>query len=211
MDIQAKMAADLFSRLNNGGLKGSPMDISNDNTELNKAFKKKYTKTKEKSKNDNETKKIIDIDKLPPCKFAKLAERSEVNIRFNEHSIHYKEQDWPIPERTVVYNIKLIKSRGMAKNISEKIYGPGAEENGDAFAGITRYYEVLTYENVNNDAKTLAYVQVLSNDGKPAFRILWANEIVKKYKVDKDLANKRLTNKLRKMIVKRTNSESTNK
>lgn len=99
--------------------------------------------------------------------FAKLNRGLKLNVNYNEHDIHYKEQLWNIPTRTIEYEIELVRNIKLAKDMADMFSHGSAEERKKAEEGIVRYFKVINHEeNVYHKIKEIAYIKVVEDNGK---------------------------------------------
>lgn len=200
MDKSTREAMELFAMLNGG----TPL-VPNEDAILDEAIrneKGKVTSKKKTSNNKEVDSRPVNTGLLPTCTFAKLANSGEMTVFFKEHYIQYKEQQWPVPDRTVRYEIKLITTVHEAKRISEIVSNNSAKEKEEAAKGLVRYYKVVAAENVNNDVTTIAYVKVINVKGAPSFMILTNNGVLKKYNANIEDVSYELKRKMLTMIKK---------
>lgn len=199
MDKSTREAMELFAMLNGG----APV-VPNEDAILDEAVRIETGKAPSKKKKNNKTveSKPVNTGLLPTCTFAKLANSGEMTVFFKEHYIQYKEQQWPVPDRTVRYEIKLITTVHEAKRISEIVSNNSAKEKEEAAKGLIRYYKVVAAENVNNDVTTIAYVKVVNVKGAPSFMILTNNGVLKKYNANIEDVSYELKRKMLTMIKK---------
>ena len=112
---------------------------------------KKKTRTK---KSSPEPKKI---DEIPLLDMYKNLRNGRVDIKFNQHDIHYKDQFWDIPPRTVEYQIELVKIPKIAADISQKFHSRKNKEYAKVTVGdkgklehrLAIEKEALSKSNVN--------------------------------------------------------------
>lgn len=125
------------------------------------------------------------IDEIPLLDLYKNLRNGKVDVKFNQHDIHYKDQFWDIPPRTVEYQIELVKIPKIAADISQKFYSrqnkEAAKAAAKARAGETRYYSIRTYESVLSSIVTIAYAKVTPDDkGKLKSRLAVEKEALSK-------------------------------
>ena len=199
----AQQARELFAMLNGIEVEDKSIEdaileeaLRNENEKPSKA---KKTGSKKKVDTTKEV-KPVNTGLLPRCSFAVLQPEEKMTILFREHCIHYKEQDWPVPDRRVSYTIKATRTCHENKRVSEVIHPNNKEEQDKAYKGEVRYYKVVSDENVNNDITTIAYAKVLVVKGKVKFQVFTNNDLFKKYNADADEVRYELTKKLSKMV-----------
>lgn len=134
--------------------------------------------------------------------FKGLRTSIDFNITYNEHDIHYKEQYWGIPERTVKYSIELVKIPKVAKDISDLMNNNSPVERDKAEKGLVRYYKVVTYENVVHKIKEVGYIKVVNNKGKFAGTVKVLGNILKSSNANPEKVTKNLMKVLNDIILK---------
>lgn len=155
--------------------------------EITKEKKKRTKKASGEKKKEDEPKKV---DKLPDWKLGEIKKETKFPVKFNAHDIPYKEQLWPIEERTVMYVLARVEIPQQAVNIAERIHSKGTNVNewkAKARTGENRYLLLLTHdENVKGEVRQLAYVEVTADK---KVRFLIEKEICERNHVDTDLLN----------------------
>lgn len=185
-------------------------DLDLDNLEFDFEPKKKKEKTTKTKKSTSEKKTKAKKEKEPEMKFSKevpmlnvfkqIKNNMEVEITYNEHDIHYKEQLWGIPERKVKYVIKpavLIKS---AKDISNIMNHNSEEERKKAEEGLVRYYSVVTYENVLHKLYEIGYVRIRCEENKLKATVLVKSQLLKDNNANPDKVRKQIVRKVQQMM-----------
>lgn len=132
--------------------------------------------------------------------FKQVKDNIEVDVTYNEHDIHYKEQLWGIPERTVTYVIKPVTGIKAAKDISDIMHKCSAEERERAAQGLTRYYSVVTYENVLHKLHEIGYVRIRCKDKKLRASILMKSKLLKENNANPDKIKKKMSKKVQLML-----------
>ena len=125
--------------------------------------------------------------------FAKLKKQIDMHINFNEHDIHYKEQYWGIPERTVLYHLELVKLPKVAQDISNLMNDNSLEEREKADKGLVRYYKVVTYENVVSKIREIGYVKVENKNGRMSCTIKVLGTTLKQCNANPDRVKKTIS------------------
>lgn len=121
-----------------------------------------------------------------PVKAAKkidYAELVSVNVYVPEHSIHYKEQDWPVCERNLTYTLRRVSST-RREDDAFKAIGFTREPN-TAY----RLYEIVTYDMITNDLTMIGYV--IRSSKKKVLTFLNI-ELLKKHQINIDKVEKAL-------------------
>lgn len=156
--------------------------------EIPKEKKKKSTKAKAKKKKEEDTVKEVEL--LPEWELGNIKKETKFPVKFNAHDIPYKEQLWPIQERTVMYTLARADMPQQAANIAERMHNKSIDVKSwkeKARAGVNRYLLLTTYdENVKGEVRQLAYVEV-TEDKKIRFMV--EKEICERNHVDMDLLN----------------------
>lgn len=169
-----------------------------------RSTKKSKTTSKTNSKTTSKTKSepVEPVSKEVPMLdiFKQVKNNIEVDITYNEHDIHYKEQLWGIPERTVTYSIRPVKSIKSAKDISNLMNNNSLEEREKAEKGLTRYYSVVTNENVLHKLHEIGYVRVTREDKKLKASILVKSKLLKDCSANPDKVKKKISKKVQLML-----------
>lgn len=141
------------------------------------------------------------IDEIPLLDLYKNLRNGRVDVKFNQHDIHYKDQFWDIPPRTVEYQIELVKIPKIAADISQKFYRKSANEAAKARAGETRYYSIRTYESVLSSIVTIAYAKVTPDDkGKLKSRLAVEKEALSKSNANVNKVIKNIDNTMKLLL-----------
>lgn len=141
---------------------------------------------KAKKQKKEEVKHTEPVIHMQP-EFEKLKKKETMQVSFGGHDIHYKEQLWPVPLRTVVYNVELVVTPKVAKDIALKLSHNSFEEGEKAYRGDVRYYKVITYENVLYKVKELGYIKVIALDnGKLKIKPEFKTEFLKSVNINPD-------------------------
>lgn len=136
------------------------------------------TKTRQTKKTEEEIQAEKELaDRIDECTFAELKKATKLQVEFKAHSIPYKEQEWPIPRRDVIYDMNLVSSKNKARAIVRSIYNGEKVQKMYQMAedGMVRYYEIVIpfTTAVPNDVRSLGYVEVGSNK---KFRVFLINK-----------------------------------
>lgn len=159
--------------------------LKNEDSSTNK---KKQTKTKTKTED-----KIAANKDIPMIDFYKdLPKHGDINITFKEHDIPYKEQLWGIPDRTVQYEIELVTSPKIAKDISDLMNNKSEEQNKLAEEGKVRYYRIVTYENVLSKLRIIGYVKVYKSKYGMKHKTMLYKSLLESHRVNYDKLNKNI-------------------
>ena len=178
-----------------------PSTIQNEEVELDNKIDEAYEEAckeavSKKKKNSTSKKKeeapIIKerVIEMRP-EFERLRKDLTMNVIFNQHDIHYKEQFWPIPVVDRTYNVELVKIPKQARDIAEMLSKADTREMERAYKGLVRYFKLVCYGTVPYRARELGYIRVSVKDGKlisqafPLLKVAAANNIsVEKLKKD---------------------------
>lgn len=196
MKIQAMLQGVPFEELANTYL--SSEDEVDDDIEI----KIEDEKTKKKGKGKKKEDKPVVVQHLVPEleQYAKLNRGIKLNVNYNEHDIHYKEQLWNIPSRIVEYNVELVRNPKVAKDIADMFSKGSAEERKKAEEGIVRYFRVINYEeNVYHKIREIAYIRVAEDSGKLRTHLIVKSKILKENNANPEKVKNNL-NKLTKSI-----------
>ena len=97
--------------------------------------------------------------------YSKLKPSVSMMVSYHEHDIHYKDQFWNIPQRSVKYEVELVRNPKIAKDIALMVTKSESEVT-RAAEGQVRYYKVVSYESILHKIKEIAYVRVEYKNGK---------------------------------------------
>lgn len=90
-----------------------------------------------------------------------------MDVNYSQHDIHYKEQLWAIPSRTITYMVEIVRDPKIAKDVADIFSKGAAEERQKAEDGTVRYFRVINHEeNVSHKVREIAYVKVEDANGK---------------------------------------------
>ena len=155
-------------------------------------------KGRAKAKKEEKPKKREEVPMLE--KFSRL-KSSTMNVTFNQHDIPYKEQLWPIPPRTVEYQVELVKSPKISYDIAQMFVGKSDVEKEKAYSGNVRYFKVVTYESVLIPLVTIGYIRVTANDkGHMSFKIKVEKEALKNGNANPDKVEKNIESAMKSII-----------
>lgn len=137
---------------------------------------------------------------LPDWDKAELPKSTTIDIFFPGHDIHYKEQFWPVPDRTIIYTVGLVKFAQGAYNCCEDA-GLDKEVCNKAKSGEIRVYDIKTFEDCKIEVKSLGCIVVESKNGK-IIKTLHLNEKgIKCTSLDINRVNKKLTELMNSFLV----------
>lgn len=164
----------------------------------------KTKKTATRKKSDAKEKKK-EVPKLQNNTGHELQKSQEIKVSFRGHDIPYKDQLWPVGQRTVTYYIELVEKTGLAKNLAVKFCPKERPELKDelvrkALSGEHMFYRIVTFENVPSYSSVLGYVRVTSSGSKD---IRLDAENIKKSNVNYDALGKKVKEALKGMISKK--------
>lgn len=134
---------------------------------------KEEEKPKRKRRKKTEDEHISREYLLPEYRI-KLPRYSRVNVKMYNHSILYKNQDWKMPDRDIVYNIMWVKYGAQAERIAEEV-GLSKEEQARAKEGDTRWYVVRAAVPVPVEVMIAGYVEVEEVNGKAVIKSIYTN------------------------------------
>jgi flagellar hook-length control protein FliK len=143
-------------------INGIKIDIDFDEEDKKKKAKAKRARVHKKTDEEIAAEKKA-ADKLPECDFADIKKSEKFIVVLNSHIIPYKEQEWPIDERKVPYEVSRVDSVTTARKIVRQMYGDKltSKQLEDATSGATRYMEVRVFnETVPYRATCLAYIEI---------------------------------------------------
>lgn len=101
----------------------------------------------------------VKFETVPPFKYAKLLNLFKMNIVFDKHEIHYKEQLWPVPLRTVEYMVELVRNPMEAYRLCED-FMKDKEVSDKAKKGEIATYVIRTREEVKFVATTMGVITI---------------------------------------------------
>ena len=166
-------------------------------------------KPKKKTRAKKQAQAPKKMDEIPLLDKYRKLKNGRINVKFNQHDIHYKDQLWDIPPRTVEYQIELVKIPKIAADISQKFYTKSikvfdkanAGAAAKARAGEVRYYAVRTYESVLSSLVTIAYAKVNTNDkGNFEHRLCIEKEALSKSNANVNKFTKSLDNTMKSLL-----------
>lgn len=88
-------------------------------------------------------------------KFNKLNRNTTIGVEQYAHDIHYKEQIWGIPKRTIEYRLELVTNKKIATDIAVMFGDKTPEALRDAENGEVRYIRIVSYENIPYRSKEI--------------------------------------------------------
>ena len=170
MQVQAMLQGiSLDEMLERVELEDEPDDIEIVIEDEKKGKKKAKRKTAKEEKIGSENQVFTTKQSYVPeeeC-FKRVNRDLHMNVTYDKHDIPYKEQFWPVPERTVEYHLEMINMPKKAKDISDLMNKGSAEERKLAEDGKVRYMMLVNHdENVSHKIREIAYVRVAENNGK---------------------------------------------
>ena len=119
----------------------------------------------------------------------------QVVLRMLHHDIQYKEQQWPVEQRDIVFDVQLMKIKGEVTNTLRRIY---TEEKSQAealhlFVSNKLYmYKVHTTESIPNGGAVVGYIELRVIDRKLKNRITVDNKAMKVNSMDGAEVEKRI-------------------
>jgi hypothetical protein len=146
------------------------------------------------------TTKLTTIPELP--EFENVKRNLSIPVTLNSHDIHYKEQYWGIPTRTLNYMLEIVKIPKVAKDISNIMNASSEEERNKAVAGEVRYFKIVNYdENVPYTARELGYIK-LSRDkqGRLKARTHLLHTALTQNRINEGTMSKQLASKTQELI-----------
>lgn len=156
--------------------------------------KKKKTKKKKVEEQTFTTKQAF----LGEWEHGDLGKTRPINVVFGNHDIPYKEQLWPVPERTIVFNVERIDIPKVALNAAEAIHKDLTDDQkSEVKNGKIRYYKIVTYEAIPADSNYLGYVEVRPN---ATTKIYLRDNILKLRKVDKKAVTKAVKKAISELV-----------
>lgn len=137
---------------------------------------------------------------LPDWDKAELPKSTTIDIFFPGHDIHYKEQLWPVPDRTITYTVELAKFAQAAYNCCESA-GLSKDVCNKAKSGEIRVYDIKTFEDCKIEVKSLGCITVESRNGKIVKTLHLNEKGIKCTSLDINRVNKKLTELMNSFLV----------
>lgn len=182
--------------------------VSDDDIEIEiedeeeKPAKKKTTRSKSKK----ETESATPVKKYSPFveeleQFKYLMPSIPIQVVFDQHDIHYKDQFWGINKRTVNYTLELVKNAKKAKDISDIVNDKSDKERARADKGIVRYYRLVTFEqNVLHKITEIGYVKIVYKDRELKSRTVINDKLLKEVHCDAEKVKKDVVKLIKDML-----------
>lgn len=134
-------------------------------------------------------------------KFNKLNRNTTIGVEQYAHDIHYKEQIWGIPKRTIEYRLELVTNKKIATDIAVMFGDKTPEALRDAENGEVRYIRIVSYENIPYRSKEIGYIKVVcDHDGKLKSKTLLKNAAMKENNINPEKVKKTLENVKDKLL-----------
>lgn len=171
-----------------------------DNMDFEEEKPKKSRKgTKKKSNKDLDVAPVHYIPETDDYK--NLNMNLEMQVRYTEHDIHYKEQLWGIPSRALKYKLEIVKMTKTAKDISDKMNGNSEEERRKAENGEVRYFRLVNHdENIYHMLREIAYVKVEKINGKFKTKVLVKSTVLKQNNGNPDKVKEELKKLVQQLV-----------
>lgn len=175
---------------------GTESDIEFED-EADEKLKKKATKGRKKSDKPLTTQQVV-----PELKqFENINRDMKLNVSFNEHFIPYKEQQWPVPSRTLEYLVEIVSNPKIARDLADLFSKGSAEERVKAENGTARYFKVVNYQdNVSYKIREIAYIKVTEKDGKLHTQLYIKNKLLKENNANPERIKKNLNRIMKDMV-----------
>lgn len=198
LDNTTAQAMNLYAKL-----KG--IDISTKSSDQDDGVEIEIVDNKDKKKQSKVKKKepiaprVITVPDLE--KFNKLNRNTTIGVEQYAHDIHYKEQIWGIPKRTIEYRLELVTNKKIATDIAVMFGDKTPEALRDAENGEVRYIRIVSYENIPYRSKEIGYIKVVcDNDGKLKSKTLLKNAAMKENNINPEKVKKTLENVKDKLL-----------
>lgn len=161
--------------------------------------KRRKTKQEKSSSATDFTTKTSYIDELDAYK--NIKRNAVLPVKFGQHDIHYKEQLWNIPTRTVIYNLEVVKMPKVAKDISDIMNSKSDDEREKASSGQVRYIKLVTYESIPHAVSVLGYGKIFTDkDGKLKTRVYVDKKTVSNCTVNYDTLVREFKTKMQEVV-----------
>lgn len=142
-------------------------------------------------------------DRVPDLDVFKALRRNEkLSVQQNQHDIHYKEQIWGIPSRTITYNLEVISNPKVAKDTAILFKLGTPEDLKQAESGEVRYLRIVSYENIPYRSREIGYVRVISTGRGLSGQILLKNKEMKENNINPDQVKRRLNKQMDRLLGK---------
>ena len=157
-------------------------------------------KPKKKKKNSEPLVILPSTIEMKPA-FEKLAKGGKLNVTYNGHDIHYKEQLWGIDTRIVEYQIELVNIQKVARDCVEKFHGNSAEFKEKANNGDVRYMKVICYlDNIPYRAREIAWIEIVSVNNKLKSKVHIDKVQLKQNNINPEKLEKSISKELARML-----------
>lgn len=178
------------------------LNNEDDNEEIEIEIEEEEKKPKKKSakKKDELTTKQQYIPELDV--FKKIANNNiTVNINYHEHDIKYKEQLWPVPERTIQYQLSMIRIPKVACDVAQVFKSNSAEELEKAQNGKVRYLKIVNFEeSVSHLIREVGYIRVEEINGKLSTQLFVKTQVLKNNNANPEKVKKNLTKAMKELV-----------
>lgn len=198
---QEEMNAMRINALLNG-VDPESLNFNEEDEDMDIEIEDEKPSKKSKKQKKEEVKHVESVIHMQP-EFEKLKNKEQMTVAFGGHDIHYKEQLWAIPLRHVVYDVELVVTPKVARDIALKLSHNSFEEGEKAYRGDVRYYKIVTYENVLYKVKELGYIRVFALDnGKLKFKPEFKTDFLKSININPDKFKKSLQGVVNNLVEK---------
>lgn len=134
--------------------------------------------------------------------FSTLHRRLELDVLYDQHSIPYKEQLWPVPERIITYNVMLTKREVDVKRAA-RMMRDSEETINKALRGEVRYYLVVNYaENIPYKVRYIGVIRVEDNNGKFNTKVHVEAKLLNENNSSSERVKKSLTRLTKELVIK---------
>lgn len=133
--------------------------------------------------------------------FSTLHRRLELDVLYDQHSIPYKEQLWPVPERIITYNVLLTKREVDVKRAARMMHD-NEETLNKALRGEIRYYLVVNYaENIPYKVRYIGVIRVEANNGKFNTKVHVEAKLLNENNSSSERVKKSLTRLTKELVI----------
>lgn len=204
LDSTTASAVSLYARLQgiDTSSKSSSVEseVDVEVIDIDKTQKKSKPKTKSAPKENVEPRQIL-VPELE--KFSKLNRNVKINVQQSNHEIHYKEQIWNIPSRTIEYKLEVVTNQKISKDIAMIFKDNTPEALKMAEDGEVRYIKIVSYENIPYRSREIGYIKVFCDDrGGLKTKAIFRNTAMKENNINADKV-KRSVEKVRDQLLGR--------
>lgn len=173
-------------------------DEEGDEEEIEVEVIEKSKKQKKKKDNNAPVTVVHYIEERE--EFKNIKRNESLNVVVGGHELYYGGSNYPIPTRTIEYNIDIVKMPKQAEAVAEMFHGNSSEEKKKAYDGDVRYFKLVTYESVKSEIRELGYIKVFVENNRLKTKTMINKEIAKKNHINIDKLSDELKRKAQKIV-----------